>query len=497
MPVTVSNEPLHPVVQLKFGDGTDFIVTIPPDHLQEFTYRSKLSSGSDVATFTFIDESFGQIEQQIFAIERSTKPLLYRWGYPGNGLEQAYWHRMKIESYIPEISHAGLRITIEGRAPGSEFATLVGTTMYHGKISSVVKQIAAEMGFKDKNIFVEETDDDTNETKQTPIATGHRTRVDILNWLVTIAKSKSNANRPYLWGLASEGSFHFHTDEFTGIDDRYLTSKQALTGTNKPGAASRGTKGLVKGFRTFQVLFGQPNGVASFTPRYRARQIGSFAASVVGGTLDPKSKQHLTYPIDRDTEGMTTKHDPKNAKTTAAPLVQTKNRSEKRVKTNAVVFEPTKQVGTKGRCAGQATEPYTTPQTAVNKISNAWMRMQRSLQAASLELVGLPEFASLSARERFLNVMVILPDDALTASGAPQPGLHWSSGQYRIVEVTHSITSTYMITVELSRPTAGAGPFAAKTGPPQKQQVSVPKASKNKLPVTVKDLKVEKLIRGD
>lgn len=498
MPFVRNDNPLHPVVQLKFGDGSNFIATIPPEHLQEFTYVSKLSAGSDVATFTFIDESFGKIEQQLFEIERKAKPLLYRWGYPGNGLEQSYWHRLRIESYLPEISHAGLRITIEGRAPGSEFAALVGTTMYRGKISTVVKAIAKEMGFANKDIFVEETDDDINDTKETPIATGYRTRVDMLNWLVGIARSKSNRNRPYLWGITSEGSFHFHTSGFEGVDDRYLTSKSALKDAKKPGAPERGEKGRVKGFRNFNVLFGTPNGVISFMPRYRARQIGSFAQSVIGGTLDPKTKQHLQYPIDRDTEGMTTKNDPKNAKTTAAPYVQSKDRTKKRSKTNAVVYVPTKQVGTKGRCAGKTTEPYTTPDTAQNSITNAWMRMQQALQGATLELVGLPEFAGLSARERYINIYVILPDASLTAIGSPEPGLHWSSGQYQIIEVRHVITGMYTITVELRRPTAGAGPFAAKTVAPQKKQVStVSTSNKIKVPVNIKDLDLDTLIKGD
>jgi hypothetical protein len=265
----------------------------------------------------------------------------------------------------------------------------------------------------------------------------------------------------------------------------------------KPGTPERGGKGKQKGFRNFHVLFGDPNGVIRFAPRYRARQIGAFAASVIGGTIDPKTKQYLQYPTDRDTEGMTTEHDPKNAKTTAAPMVKSKDRSKKRAMANAVVFEPTKQVGTKGRCAGQTTEPYTTPETAHNKIVNAWMRMQQALQGGTLELVGLPEHADLSARERYVNVYVVLPDESLSAAGAPQPGLHWSSGQYQIMEVTHSITTQYVITAELKRPTAGAGPFAAKTGAPQRQQVSVPKSSQAKVPVNVADLDVEALIRGD
>jgi hypothetical protein len=65
------------------------------------------------------------------------------------------------------------------------------------------------------------------------------------------------------------------------------------------------------------------------------------------------------------------------------------------------------------------------------------------------------------------------------------------------MEVTHSITTQYVITAELKRPTAGAGPFAAKTGAPQRQQVSVPKSSQAKVPVNVADLDVEALIRGD
>jgi hypothetical protein len=487
------DNPLHPVVQLKFGDGEDFVLTIPPEHLVEFTYIS--THGSDTATITFIDSSFGDIERQVFLVERKAKPILFRWGYPGNGLEQQFWHKMEIKSIVPHISSAGIRLTIDGYAPGAEFATLVGTTMYRGKISSVAKQIALEMGYKNENIFIEETNDDHNEIRQTPIATGPRTRVDILNYLSRIAISKTNAARHYTWGITTENSFHFHTADYVGIDDRWLTTKDALKGARRIGAPVRGQQGRVKGYRVFEVLFGRPTGVIEFTPRYEAISVGNFAASVIGQTLDPRSKQYLYYPADRDVLGMTTNSDQKNAKTTAPPLVVTKDQRKKRVVTNAVVYEPTKQVGTRGRCAGQTTEPYTTPETARNKVASAWMKLQHTLLGGSLELVGLPEWANFVAREQFIDIFVVLPEDILALQGSPQPGLHWSSGRYHIDSVLHSITTGYVITAELDHATFGDGPFSAKTGPPQRPQVSVTKVSREKVPVHASDLDVEALIR--
>jgi len=136
--------PYHPVVQLKFG-ATDFIVTIPPEHLQEFTFFSK-NGGGDKIDITFIDHSFGDIEKQIFEYDkdRSNRPLLVRWGYPEEGLEQGLWHRFSIKYCSPDISSAGMRITLSGLSEGSEFATVVEPKVYKGKISTIVIEIAKE-----------------------------------------------------------------------------------------------------------------------------------------------------------------------------------------------------------------------------------------------------------------------------------------------------------------------------------------------------------------
>lgn len=496
---TKNREPLHPVVQMRFGAAAgkavvtskSFVLTIPPEHLVEFTYTSR--RGADGVTVTFIDATFGDIEAELFEADKREEPLLVRWGFPGNGLEEADWHTFEISNIAPTISHAGIRLTITGYAKGAKFAVIAEPTVYTGKISNVVKKIAEEMGYSAKDTFIEETDDEENETRKTPWYSGNRTRLDMLKDLVKQARSKSHPNETYDFRLTSKGQFHFSTD-------RFIKVVQKSFGSAAPQKKKTTEDKNKKTYRRFQVLFGVPNGVSSFTPRYETSNVGLFSKQCIGSTVDPRTKQFQQQTIDRKTVGSSTDHDPKGARTSHGPLVdasKTKDATalatKQRRKSNSYVHVPTRSVGIGGRCAGKTTQQHTSPDQAITKIENAWKRLHSLIGGGSLELVGLPEHASFTTDEQFCDISVILPRDARTLGGGvnslagssnisnasaagtnARGGIHWSSGRYRLKEIVHSITTGYVISVELYRPTHLEGKSDAKTG-----------AAKKKAPATV------------
>lgn len=461
-------EPLLPIVQLKFGTD-DFIVSVPPEHLVEFTATDRQDQG-DTANFVFIDPQFTKIENLILNTDRNKKPLLYRWGYPGEGLESVYWRKAVIETYLPTMSVTGTRINLGVRAQGSEFAVIIEPTVYYGKISDVVKVIAKEMGFSTSNMMVEETDDDVNTTSKTEWFSANWTRIDMIIYLARIAKSKSNPSRTYNFKLGGDGTFHFHTVDFN--NEKYLKWKKS----------KEDSKNAQK-YRRFKVLFAYPSGILSFTPQFNARSVGSFAQTVLATTYDPRTKQFNKRVLTRESIGMGSSDDPKNPKTVAGPLVKSSSPQQEQEKiANARAHQPVRQMALGGRCSGKTTHQYANEQQAGNKIENAFKTLHEQVQSATLELVGLPEYADFSADEIKCDILVVLPDYLGSDGSFPgdktvnhgnfaSSGLHWSSGRYYIKEVVHSITGSYSISAELYRAAMLDGPDDAKTGPPKKPSV--------------------------
>lgn len=488
-----NREPLHPVIQMRYGvaagkkveTANSFVMTIPPEHLVEFTYTCR-KGGSDLLTITFIDATYGDIEAELFNMEKRNETLLVRWGYPGNGLEQADWHRFEIMNISPTITNAGIRLSITGSSFGTKFAVIAEPTVYVGKISDVAQKIAEEMGYSKQEIFIEETDDEENATRKTPWATGNMTRVDMMNYLRQSARSKSNPQEVYKFKLSSLGSFHFHTDLFK-------KDKQKIFGNPQPQKNPTSSANKKKTYRKFNVLFGIPTGVMEFTPQYHTGTVGLFAKQCVGATVDPRTKQFQQRTIDRNSLGMSTDHDPKGARTSQGPIVDPKSEKDssalavkQRRKSNSFVTEVTKNVGIGGRCAGKTTQPHTSAEQAFAKIENAWKALQHSIGSATLQLVGLPEYVNFHADEVWIDIAVVLPQTALnvqqnfrssnTNSGSTvaagsdaRGGLHWSSGRYRINSIVHSVTTGYIISAELVRSTHLEGPTDAKTKTPQKK----------------------------
>lgn len=448
--------PYFPVVELKFGTS-NFILTIPPQHLQEFTYISR-RAGVDEISITFLDATFGRVESEIFKLDRESRPLLFRWGYPGEGLERTRWHRFHITSVSPTISYAGIRITLMGFPLGAEFATLVEAKEYKGRISNVVSTIAKEMGFTDPTkVFIEETNDELNETRGTTWYSGNKTRVDFVRGLANIAKSKSNPQSKYDFKLASDGTFHFHTPLFKKI-------AEAEHDHTEPAKQRQ--------YRTFNVLFGEPEAITSWRPRFETKIIGTYARAALAGTVDPRSKQFQQRVLDRNSLGLSNKNDPSSGRTSAPPITTSRDAIDKRRRVNTSVFSPTRQTALGGRCSGRTTAPYTEPDRAFAKVENAYKTLQQNQGGGVLELQGIPKYADFLATELYCNINVVLPRDAVSVPGTTG-GIHWSSGRYIIDSITHTITSGYIITAELSRFLHIDGSDDGKTGPPRKQQAEL------------------------
>jgi hypothetical protein len=415
---------------------------------------------------TFIDHTFGSIEDQIFKCDREYKgQVLYRWGYPGLGLEEGDWHIFTLRDYVPSISSSGLRITLSGYAFGCELALRAEPKVYIGKVSSVVKQLATEFGYTDDTkIFIEETDDDSRDgDPKAQWPSGNMSRVDLINSeLLPQAKSKDNPQGTYIFRLGSEGTFHFHTELFKKV-------KQSVLGTSEPEKEGK--------YRRFNVLFGIPNGVENFSPRYNTKSMGSIAAACVATVYDPRTKQFQQKIVDRNTLGMTTSQDPKGGgRTTAAPIANPKDDPiTQRAKAESYSFHPVQQVALGGHCSGKQVHQHHGPEAALNRIENAWKRMHQLVMGGQLELIGLPEYCNFSAIETYCEVAVYLPatvDRQGILAGQPQfksidSALHWSSGRYLIMKVTHHISTAYRISVELGKPTGLEGPDSAKTSQPE------------------------------
>ena len=475
---------LFPVVQLRLGvnrgyfgsskepykgqaqrilEAPSFILTIPPEHLVEFTNISR-QGGADHMTISFIDATFGELERKIFDCDKNYGGrLLYRWGYPDAGLEKTDWRICILDDYTPSISSSGLRITLNCRAIGSQYASYAEPTVYYGKISSVVSQIAKEMGFSGDSVFVEETDDDSREEiPKSEWATGAMTRIDLIqSRLLLEARSKVNPNGVYEFALTTQGTFHFHTQYFKKI-------KRATVGSETPSKEPADSKTK---YRKFNVLFGIPNGVLNFSPRYTPRSMGQFAATAIAAVYDPRLKQFNQKLIDRRTLGMTSAEDPKSGgRTTAAPFANKDDQPiDQRKKSESYAYVPVRQVALGGHCSGKAVHQHHGPEAAIKVVENAWKHLHGLVQGGLLELVGLPEHSDFIAMETYCDIVVYLPVGLKPIAGQPvfntiDAALHWSSGRYLIKTVTHSITADYKIIVELGKLTMLEGPDSAKTG---------------------------------
>jgi hypothetical protein len=448
---------LRPIVQLRIG-GSD-ILTIPPNNLISFKYTDNVEI-TDNVIFSFVDPTMGDLEDLIMdADKRYGATVMFRWGYPDNGLDKAKWRSMDFVDYLPDILPGRLMITLTGNAYNlNTNISRVKPTVYKGKISSVMKQIAADMGYTDSSkIFIEETDDDyrdgtedadipvTNPLNISTKSVWPTNNLDIIDFvnlmLLPTAKSKANPQGIYSFKIGTNQTFHFHTQFYKANDSNDTTS-----------------------IRTFNLLYAVQDNSIRFQPEYSSSLMGSYARSVVATSYDPRLKQFIKKTLDRNTVNLSTSLDPKSAKTTAPPLVDSNDEDARSKKTNFYSHYPTRQVALGGRCAGKTTRKYNEPEEAIKMSERSFMRMQRYVSAATLFLTGADaDLVNFDADERWCIVNVIKQNKSL----------HWSSGKYNIQQIIHDVGSKYDITVKLLRYTHADGPADAKTGKSSASQKTI------------------------
>jgi hypothetical protein len=312
------------------------------------------------------------------------------------------------------------------------------------------------MGFKDNEIFIEETNDDKNDEdpkKEWP--TGNGTRIDLIYSLLSQAVSASSDKvNEYLFRLSAEGTFHFHTPYWAG---------------NTPDVYDSGRPAQLEKYRQFKFLQGMPTGVQEFTPRYLTGNLGLFAAQSISAVYDARKKRYSTYILNRDTVNLASNEDNKGGKTSAAPLTKQTDDVSQQIKSSSMMFSATKQTGYGGRCAGKTKQISEDVKEVHDRAKVTWASMQNTLYGASMTLVGLPNFVNLSCKDKFYDILVILPDrkesNWLGTKVIDNNLIHWSSGRYHIASVTHVISgAAYNIMVEMSRNYHMEGLTDAKEG---------------------------------
>lgn len=420
--------------------GNQEITTIPPNNLISFSTvgGNSIDHGPSTATFEFIDPTYGNFEDLLIGGITSKDAALkgtvsFRWGYPDQGLESSKWYKLDIYDYMPEISVSGLRITLRGTSyRWGKAISLIEPKAYYGKISRVAKNVAIDMGFSDSDVIIEETDDDYRE--QATIGstieessyglcswfTGNLTLPDfIIMKLIPSARSKSNPEGKYSFNITYDGRFHFHT-----------RSSQLGEVSKTPDLSQ---------IKTFNVLFGKSTNVISFTPEFNSTIIGNQCQEVLAITYDPRLKQVIQQSVDKDTHNPISNIYPKSAKDPSPPL--TNDAIEKKKRANKITHYPTKSIAMGGRCSGKQSHINAGPQEALNYSINAYTQLQHLVSGGNLVLAGTPDLVNFDYMEQFCVLNVVKPDGSL----------HWSSGPYRIVNVTHEIGSSYRITAKLSR----------------------------------------------
>lgn len=442
---------LHPVVEIKVGNRN---FACPPQYLTEFEERI-VNDGFARTVFKLTDPSYIDLEKSILDDSKSSGVVRYRWGYPGSSY--ADWKEFAPTFILPEITDRGYSLMIDGFSSVVASITQVEALTFKGKVSNVVKQCVDKLHaiMKAKGsvgivkAYIEETADDENEGMEdalltaagfydVPVLRGYRAPKAARVWttgnrsllrfisedLRPIAVSKESGKTDYCFYIDSKGYFHFHTKEFEKGRIYDPTSGEFVEG-KIPGVK----------YRTFRYLWGMPSGVISFRPVINSAIIGGHAKGWVVGTLDPKTKQYREQAVNRQT----VKADDAHPRSLSGPPNEV-DPSDTKI---AEVFkhEPSSvELG---------------PGVALARSTNQWKHLATLAMPATLELVGTPEYVRFTPEEQYCNVQVYLPNG----------GLHWTSGQYFIREVTHTIIGgRYSIKAELFRGTALDGPVASAKG---------------------------------
>jgi hypothetical protein len=402
----------HPWVELTLGDAPT--LTVPPEHLIEMRYTSRLSgSAGDRLSLSLFDATFVTLEAQLLGLDplsgASKKPIRMRWGWPdqGPGLPAAWTFVRHFEmiSFAPTFSTGGVQVNIEA-APWTSLAKRCRGGSYKGSISTVVREMAREMGFRDDQIFVEDTEDfavfsagahfsdfhgPQLEAQGPPSAevwsVGNSYVTDYINIrMKPIARAKGSGE-PFEDAQVRGGplgpEFHFHPPRPAGSH--------------------------IETFN-FKTYFGITDDVVLFKPTFQSSYLGAIGRrGVVAHSIDPDTKGEQKHEAGPQ-------HDP------AHPSFDlNQNPSD----------EPTMVLSVSSTEADKAQA----------EVDGAWTALYFSTQKATLEFHCARHTLRFSAE-------VIAVVDALLRDGSP----HWSGGTYRVAEAVHTIgAGVYTVSADLFR----------------------------------------------
>lgn len=411
----------HPFVQIRAGDLP--ITTVPPERLQNFSYKSAVDALS-LLQFSAIDPTFKELEQILLQADDTDNAIYFRFGHLENvGSINRDWIKSRLVNFVPNITHRGTQVNAVCLVDAVQGIATQKTRTYSGKISKVVRQIAEDIGAIPE---VEETDDDENDAFEDNNGdprlwtVRNQTLIEFIRTeLLPIARSKTSPSNYDLWvtgGDITTGGgdqppvLHFHTKDF-------------------PDCRRRKRRVL-----ELQYLAGKTDRVVEFNPEYSGKILGNFGAAsgqVVTRIFDPDSGRYISEvhnrKVDENTLSVGT-----GTKTTAAPSNPADAKDD--TEAQAVLYSrelTLKQASDQGR--------------------SSWEIGKAITFTANITLVGLPELVFLEAND-YIDIKVIVPDPS-----TGQFAEHWSGGLYRIYSADHQIGDNYMITCALQRDLAAVG----------------------------------------
>lgn len=410
---------LHPYLQLQVGvpPTATPISTIPPEHLLGLTYTSSLGSLFTMQA-RLLDPTYSSLEELLILSDRKKEPLYFRFGYLDHlGSANGLWLQTRLVNFVPRLTSKGMEITLDAIADIRDKNAHVTTKAYSGKISDVVKQVAADM---DLDTEIEETDDDwrvaagsdaesaiwrvSNEPLMLflkELAQHARSKTGSKNYSVFLSGTRTQRRRPVL---------HFHTRTW------------ACSHRKKP-------------IKRFTYLAGQDSQVLDFQPSYDSAILGEIgAAGVAGRVYDPETKRWVEY-----LEDMTNNSD---VQASTPDLVNSREYAPDRTFVAGVLAKSAKS-----------------PEDHRALVKNTFRYVMAAQFAATIELLGLPDNQPGSAgvgtgtvdieADDLIEVTVMIPNQP-HGNGASFKK-HWSSGLYVVHEAVHQIESNYTVTCQLER----------------------------------------------
>lgn len=439
---------LHPFLQIQIGDVD--ITTIPPEFVQSLTYKSSIEALSTL-DFNVVDPTFSDIEQLLIGSDSDNSPIFARFGYTDRfGQTSSNWIQTRLISYSPRLTHKGTDITASCLVDVGNQIVEARSRVYQGRISSVVQQIADDIGITAE---VEETNDDINDAlpdnRGAPklwCTNGLTTYEFVRKILLPLARSRTGQSDYQFWitGVGSRTQppvLHFHTKEFPNCSTRKKRIKE-LT-----------------------YLAGQQDQVIDFQPNYNSSLLGNLGGGqTVMRAYDPVTKQFVSSV--------------QNFRTNKDSLAYGSGQSS--------VSQPITEEGVNEDLASQAgfhmvREDSTADAEA--RARNRWELLKAYSFTAVLTLVGLPDYPDAAGRfipgtgttdleaNDQVQMNVLIPNLPGSSIGPPYRK-HWSSGLYLVTEAVHEISSQYTVTCQLRRDQSdlGGGPSKGAKFIPQQQQ---------------------------